>query len=79
MGQILHGSATTTYAVRAAMQRSQATTKELAARYGLNPKTVAKCKKRIVLHGTAMGPKEPRSTILKSEEEAMAVAFRIVD
>jgi hypothetical protein len=29
MGQILHGSATTTYAVRAAIQRSKAPLKEL--------------------------------------------------
>ena len=42
MGQILHGSATTTHAVRAAIQRSKAPLKELAARYGLNQKTVAK-------------------------------------
>ena len=42
MGQILHGSATTTQAVRAAIQRSKAPLKELAARHGLNPKTVAK-------------------------------------
>jgi hypothetical protein len=42
MGQILHGSATTTHAVRAAIQRSNAPLKELAAQYGLNQKTVAK-------------------------------------
>jgi hypothetical protein len=42
MGQVLHGSATTTHAVRAAIQRSKAPLKELAARYSLNQKTVAK-------------------------------------
>jgi transposase-like protein len=46
MGQILHGSAATTHAVRAAIQRSKAPLKELAARHGLNPKTVAKWLKR---------------------------------
>jgi transposase InsO family protein len=76
MGQILHGSATTTYAVRASIQRSKATAKELAAQYGINPKTVAKWKKRSFVHDAAMGPKEPRSTVLTAEEEAMAVAFR---
>lgn len=76
MGQILHGSATTTYAVRAAIQRSKATAKALAAQHGLNPKTVAKWKKRSFVHDAAMGPKEPRSTVLTAEEEAMAVAFR---
>lgn len=39
MGQILHGSATTTHAIRAAIQRSKAPLKELAARYSLNRKT----------------------------------------
>ncbi len=46
MGQILNGCATTTHAVRAAIQRSKAPLKHLAARHGLNPKTVAKCRKR---------------------------------
>jgi hypothetical protein len=41
-GQILHGSAKTTQAVRAALQRSQASIKELGERYDLNPKTVMK-------------------------------------
>ena len=44
MGQILHGSAKTTHAVRAAIQRSKASIQELASRYNLNPKTVMKCK-----------------------------------
>jgi hypothetical protein len=42
MGQVLHGSAKTTHAIRAAIQRSKAPLKDLAARYGLNQKTVAK-------------------------------------
>ncbi len=42
MGQILHGSARTTEAVRRAIQHSQEGLKVLAARYGINEKTVAK-------------------------------------
>ncbi len=42
MGQILHGSAKTTHAVRAAIQRSQASVTELAERYSLDEKTVRK-------------------------------------
>jgi transposase-like protein len=76
MGQVLHGSATTTHAVRAAIQRSKATAKELAERHGINPKTVAKWKKRAFIHDAPMGPKEPRSTVLAVEEEAISVAFR---
>jgi hypothetical protein len=41
MGQVLHGSAATTHAIRIAIQRSKASLKDLAARYGLNQKTVA--------------------------------------
>ena len=39
MGQILHGSATTTHAIRAAIQRSKASIQALSERYGINPKT----------------------------------------
>ena len=46
MGQILHGSATTTEAIRRAIQNSQASLGELAVRYGINPKTVAKWRRR---------------------------------
>ena len=76
MGQILHGSAKTTHVVRAAIQRSKASIKELAGRYDLNPKTVTKWKKRAFVHDAPMGPKTPHSTVLSAEEEALAVAFR---
>jgi transposase-like protein len=76
MGQVLHGSATTTHAVRAAIQRSKAPLKDLAARYGLNRKTVVKWRKRAFVHDARMGPKAPRSTVLTAQEEATVVAFR---
>ncbi|TGR16420.1 IS481 family transposase, partial [Mesorhizobium sp. M8A.F.Ca.ET.202.01.1.1] len=76
MGQILHGSATTTHAIRAAIQRSKAPLKELAAQHGLNRKTVAKWRKRAFVHDAPMGPKTVRSTVLTAEEEAAVVTFR---
>jgi len=76
MGQVLHGSATTTHSVRAAIQRSSASTAELSRTYGVNPKTVSKWKKRDGVADARMGPKEPRSTVLSKEEEALAVTFR---
>ena len=76
MGQILHGSASTTHAVRAAIPRSKAPLKHLAARHGLNPKTVAIWRKLAFVHDAAMGPKTVRSTVLTPEEEAIVVAFR---
>ena len=76
MGQVLHGSATTTEAVRRAIQHSQASLRALAKRYGINQKTVAKWKKRTSTVDVPTGPKEPKSTVLSVEEEAVIVAFR---
>src|SRR6202162_5073484 len=76
MGQVLHGSARTTEALRRAIQHSQASIRLLAERYGINPKTVAKWKRRTHVADAPMGPKEPGSTILSKEEEAIIVAFR---
>ena len=76
MGQVLHGSATTTHAVRAAIQRSKATVAELAEQYSLNEKTVRKWRKRSSVEDAPMGPKNVRSSVLSPEEEAVCVAFR---
>ena len=76
MGQILHGSATTTHAVRALIQRSAASNAALSRELGINIKTVAKWRKRETVEDAAMGPKEARSTVLSVEEEAICVAFR---
>lgn len=76
MGQVLHGSATTTHAIRAAIQRSKAPLKNLTARYGLNRKTVVKWRKRAFVHDAPMGPRSPRSTVLTAQEGATVVAFR---
>ena len=75
MGQILHGSARTAAAVRRAIQRSQESLQALAVRHGINPKTVAKWRKRATVTDAPMGP-APASTVLTPEEEAIAVAFR---
>src|SRR5436853_5851591 len=76
LGQVLHGSATTTEAVRRAIQRSQESLRTLAKRHGINPKTVAKWKKRSSVADLSTGPKQPASTVLSIEEEAVVVAFR---
>ena len=76
MGQVRHRSATTTHAVRAAIQRSQASLAELSRELGINPKTVAKWRKRATVEDLKTGPSEPRSTVLTEAEEAMVVAFR---
>jgi len=76
MGQVLHGCATTTEAVRRAIQNSQESLRTLAARHGINPKTVAKWKKRGSVADLPTGPKQPKSTVLSLEDEAIIIAFR---
>jgi hypothetical protein len=51
---------------------ARATEQEL----GINPKTVAKWRKRATVADMKTGPSEPRSTVLTEAEEAMVVAFR---
>src|SRR5919112_1828275 len=76
MGQVLHGSATTTEAIRRAIQNSQTSLRELSKRYGINQKTVAKWKRRAFVADLPTGPKDARSTVLTAEQEAIIVAFR---
>jgi transposase-like protein len=76
MASVLHGSARTTPCLRAEFQASQESTRSLAARYSLNPKTVAKWRKRTTTADAPMGPRAPRSTVLTPAEEAIVVAFR---
>ena len=76
MGQVLHGCARTTEAVRRAIQHSQASLSKLASQYGINPKTVAKWRQRESVQDAPMGPKTVQSTVLTAEDEAAIVAFR---
>src|SRR3954467_14871064 len=76
MAGVLHASARTTPRVRAELQASQEATRVLAARYGLNLKTVAKWRKRTTTADQPMGPSRPRSTTLTEAEEAIVVEFR---
>src|SRR3712207_6964016 len=73
MGQVLHGSATTTEAVRRAIQHSQESLRALAKRYGVNQKTVRKWKGRSSVADLRTGPKEPRS---RSEEHTSELQSR---
>ena len=76
MGQVLHGSARTTEAVRRAIQLRHESVKALARRYGVSPTTVQKWRKRSTTADAKMGPKQARSTVLTPDEEAIVVAFR---
>lgn len=58
------------------MQRSQESLRVLAGCHGVKQKTVIKWRKRTSTAGLRTGPKEPRSTALTIEVEAVVVAFR---
>lgn len=76
MAQVLHKRATTTYAIRAEIQRSQDSIATLSKRYNLNPKTVRKWRNRETIEDAPMGPSNPHSTSMTPLQEAAAVAFR---
>ena len=48
----------------------------LAKHYGINPKTVARWKKRASTDDRRTGPAKSHSTVLSPEDEAAIVAFR---
>jgi transposase-like protein len=64
MGKVLHGGATTTEAVRRAIQNSQASLRELASRYGVNARTIAKWRKRTSVADLPTCPREARFSTL---------------
>lgn len=76
VGQVPHASATTTEVTRRAIRHGQEILRTLAKRYGINPKTVAKWKKRTSVTDLPTGPKQLSSTVLSVEQEAAIVTFR---
>ena len=76
MGQLLHGSARTTEAVRRAIQNSQESLRALSKRYGINQKTVAKWKKRTSVADHPTGPKEAHSTVLWKRSSSLSADTR---
>lgn len=77
MGHLLHARARTTPEVHREVQNSQESLKVLASRYGVNPKTIQKWRKRDFVHDAPMGPKVVCSRSLSQVEEAIVVAFRV--
>ena len=56
MGQVHHGCTATTHAVRAAIQRSQASLAQLSRELGINSKTVANWCKRATVVSVGIPP-----------------------
>jgi hypothetical protein len=66
----------TTAEVRKAIRESPETLDVLARRYGINPKTVAKWKKRVSTDDLPTGPKLGRQRRISADEEEFIVLFR---
>ncbi|WP_428310612.1 TetR family transcriptional regulator [Hydrocarboniphaga sp.] len=62
--------------VRHAIRHSDDSIRQLALRYGLNPKTVAKWRRRASPDDRKPGPRDPRSSALSLREEGIVVALR---
>ena len=71
MGQILHGNATTTYAVRREIQSApeEVTDYDLSKRLNKHVDTIRKWRYRDSVEDVSSGPKTPRSTSFTEVEE----------
>ena len=72
----LHPSARTTRKQRRQIQRSPESDRALARKHRLNPKTIAKWRRRDGVDDAPMGPKTARLSALSPIEEALVVAVR---
>ncbi len=75
MGQILHKQATTTYAIRLKIQKSEGTLRELAKKFNVSTRTIQKWKSRDSVKDLPMGNGRANS-VLTSEEEKIICELR---
>lgn len=76
MGKILHGTATTTHAIRAKIQASEESVLELAERHNINPKTAHKWKNRDTVEDQKCGCKPGQGSVLTGLDEAVIIEAR---
>ena len=76
MGQILHGTATTTHAIREKIQNAEESISQLASKYHINPKTVHKWKRRESVEDLKCGRRPGQGSVLSEVDEAIIVETR---
>jgi len=76
MGQILHGTATTTHAIREKIQNAEESISELASLYNINPKTVHKWKRRESVEDLKCGRRPGQGSVLSEVDEVVIVETR---
>ena len=77
MGQILHGSATTTHRIRKKIQESEKTLKRLSEELNVNVKTVKKWKNRDFTEDLRCGRKKGDGSVLDAVSERIIVETRL--
>ncbi|ASM73051.1 transposase [Pseudosulfitobacter pseudonitzschiae] len=58
------------------VRKGKSSLAQLSKELGINPKTVAKWRKRATVADLKTGPRESRSTVLTEADETMIAAFR---
>jgi len=76
MGQILHGTATTTHRIRKEIQASEEKLKDISRKYNINIKTASKWKKRDFVEDEKCGLKKGQNSILSSVDEQIIIETR---
>lgn len=69
MGQVLHGTATTTHRIRKEIQVSNSTLKTLSLQYNINIKTVRKWKSRSSVEDLKCGKRKGQGSVLEGAAE----------
>ena len=76
MGQVLHGTATTTYRIRKEIQASKEASSSLAKKYKINVKTIKKWRERDGVQDQKCGKKKGQDSILSELDEQIIVEVR---
>lgn len=77
MGQVLHGTATTTHRIRKEIQASNSTLKALSLQYNINIKTVRKWKGRSSVEDLKCGKSKGQGSALEGVAEQIIIETRL--
>jgi uncharacterized protein YjcR len=77
MGQVLHGTATTTHRIRKEIQASSSTLKTLSLQYNINIKTVRKWKSRSSVEDLKCGKRKGQGSVLEGVAEQIIIETRL--
>lgn len=77
MGQVLHGTASTTHRIRKEIQASNSSLKSLSHLYNINLKTVKKWRGRTFVEDLKCGKKKGQGSVLEGVSEQIIIETRL--